>query len=114
MNKFKSVLTTLLATIFLSACGSGLVGDTPDAFFQVQDTPAGNVCVNDFYPNPATGEDKTALNHIWKYYKGDARDVRTTYSDQGLDSTCGSSRKPKADVVVSYDFYINTIVPATP
>jgi hypothetical protein len=116
LKVFKVIFIVALAAIAVSgltACGSGLVGDTPDGYFQVQGTAKGSVCVDGFYPLPQAGEDKIALEHIWKYYEG-VGERRVTYSDQGLGATCGNSYKPKADLVITREFYENTIVPATP
>lgn len=104
-----------LAVLALSACGSGLVGDTPDGYFQVQGTPKGSVCVNGIYPDPNTGADKVMTEHLWRYYGGSlTQNTTTTYSDQGFGATCSNTFKPNADIVISKDFYEGTVVPATP
>jgi hypothetical protein len=114
MIRLNAISIVALAALAVSACGSGLVGDTPDSYFQVQGTPVGSVCVSDFYPDPQTGADKIALDHIWKYYKGVDGESTTTYSDQGLGATCSNTFKPKADLVISRDFYEKTIVRGKP
>jgi hypothetical protein len=116
MIRLKALSLVALAAVAVSgltACGSGLVGDTPDGYFQVQNTAEGNVCIEGYYPDPLSGEDKVVLAHLWEYYKG-VGDRRTTYSDQGLGATCANPYKPNADKVITREFYEKTIVPATP
>ncbi len=101
--------TALVGT--LSACG----GSISDSFFQADGTTAGIICIDGVTISPNGNEAKETVTHLKKFYGGDLSGTSTVYSGVGPKATCiDYADKPKANIIITKDYYEKTIIPATP
>ncbi len=111
MNIKKLVVSAAVAAsaLALQACGGG--DAVAESFFMVTNTNQGHVCVYDSAVRANTTEAQEMGTVLYYYYgyRGGERDL---YSG---DTGCSSAKSTGArdpDVIVSNDFYLNTIIPA--
>ena len=102
-------LILLSSSLLLTACN----GSFDDEFFQMEGSLKGVVCFDGIYASAGSGKAKEIVERVFQYYGSNAN-VSLVTSVRGLGANC-KDYKNKADpeLILSADFYNNTIVPNT-
>lgn len=102
-------VAVLSSTLLLQACGGG--DSVADSFFMVINTKQGHVCVYDSAVRANTAEAQQMGNVLYYYY-GYRGGEQLAYSGDVSCSLAKSIGARDPDVVISNEFYLNTIIPA--